>query len=117
MHASVSPRRAAAASPSINLLDAGSDYNGKDEQPITTSSTSKPPIHHLACLVGAWPGHVRSGSSDLDLLTRVSISEDIDPNLHTPTNHRASRGSVVQRPSPIQDELCPLLTSGLSAIA
>jgi hypothetical protein len=31
--------------------------------------------------------------------------------------HRASRGSVVQRPSPIQDELCPLLTSGLSAIA
>ena len=31
--------------------------------------------------------------------------------------HRASRGSVVQRRSGIQDELCPLLSSGLSAIA
>ena len=58
---------------------------GKDEQPITASSTGKPPIRHLACLVGAWPGRVRRGSSDLNLLTHDSISEDIDPNLHTPT--------------------------------
>jgi hypothetical protein len=31
--------------------------------------------------------------------------------------HRASRGSVVQRRSGIQDELCPLLSSGLSGFA
>ena len=54
-------------------------------KPITASSTGKPPIRHLACLVGARPGRVRRDSNDLDLLTRVSISEDIDPNLHTPT--------------------------------
>ena len=40
------------ASLDINLLDAGSDYDSKDEQPITTSSTGEPPIR-LACLVGA----------------------------------------------------------------
>ena len=82
--ASISEECSSGLAEDINLLDAGSDYDGKDEHPITTSSTSKPP-NHLACLVGAWPGRVRRGSSDLDLLTRVSISEDIDPNLHTPT--------------------------------
>lgn len=60
------------------------DNNDMDEPPITAASTGKPPIR-LACLAGARPGRVRRGSSDLDLLTRVSISEDIDPNLHTPT--------------------------------
>ena len=82
---SISEEGSSGLAEDINLLDAGSDYNGKDEQPITASSTGKPPIRRLACLAGARPGRVRRGSSDLDLLTRVSISEDIDPNLHTPT--------------------------------
>jgi hypothetical protein len=74
--ASISEEGSSGLAEDINLLDAGSDYDGKDEQPITASSTGKPPIR-LACLAGARPGRVRRGSSDLDLLTRVSISEDI----------------------------------------